>query len=195
MERPDPRHPSLDDDNSVVAGSDDVDISGELSLVVDDLRTAFATPPDDDVSSRHLQSMLAAQAAMGKVATTPNRRRRRRLVGLGLAVGVVGLSGSLATAGALPRPVQDAVATMVAPLGFELPHSDTTDAIDAGAPDTEPPANPSGAGVENRPSDLPGAGESAPGITGEGPGQGVRTPVDPPRPAPGPPQGVPQPPV
>ena len=149
---------------------DGAELNGELRAAVDDLRAVLVRPASDDVTTRHLARMAAAASAAAvtsaSVAPTRNLVRepswtRRALVAASAAVvAALGLGG-LGMAGALPGPVQDAVADVGDRIGLDMPHRDDDAADDAD--DAEVP-------------DDPGTGTSIPGVEGVAPGQSGETP-------------------
>src|SRR4051812_38952933 len=125
---------TLDDDDLDV--STDADLGPALERTAADLRTAFVREPDPAVADRHVAAMVAAASAASAVGSTmvvtgPSRRRQLAVAG-GVVAAALAFTGGLAAAGVLPRPLQDAVADFVRPVGIDLPHSDDDDG--SGAP-------------------------------------------------------------
>jgi len=150
----------------------------ELEPVFADLRSVFVRPASPEVAADHIARMTAAarEAATLSVAPAQSRRRadaaehpwRRKVAIVAAAFGAAVLgTGGLAVAGALPGPVQDAVATVVEPFGVDLPRSDDSKSDDPG--DTDGTSNKGGGGS--------GTNE-APGQTGQTPGQSGETPAN-----------------
>jgi hypothetical protein len=134
-----------------------------LSEVLDDLRTAFVSEPDDGVARRHLERLRATP-----VGVVPLRRSRPTVAAAavaGLAVTVLGLGGVAAANDALPGPLQDGVAAVAGVVGVDLP--------DGGGRRAEvpPPVAPFDLTGPDAPVDDPGRSEEAPGHGGEVPGR------------------------
>jgi hypothetical protein len=119
----------------------------ELSAFAEDLRTAFPDPRvDDSVQHAHLAAMAeaarpntaatgstpAVRAATRPMSLPPTARRNpvfKSLAAKITAVAVVAFAslGGLATAGALPRPLQHGVARVADTVGLNLPDPDELD--------------------------------------------------------------------
>ena len=163
---------------------DDVaELNGELRDVVADLRAAFDRPAAPDVAAWHLARMEAAASAMASTAAPALSRRRvgaaepswprRALVAASaLVVGAFGVGG-LGMAGALPGPVQDAVADVGDRLGLDMPHPDGGEVPPAAEPDQRDTVDAPGAEGA-----TPGQAGTAPGQAGATPGQAGATPAD-----------------
>lgn len=132
-------------------GPSDDPLATNLSAALEDLRLDLLEEPSPDVAGRHLAAMVAASSAPSAVkglATEPVGRiamtvkpavRKPKLVHRRLRVAVVGLAaclvlfGSLAVAGALPGPAQDAVADAAEMVGFDLPGGSSEQGEEASA--------------------------------------------------------------
>jgi hypothetical protein len=171
----------------------------ELESVFVDLRAAFVRPAEPAVAAEHLARMDAAARetdalapAVAPVGTSEveversSLRRRLAVVGAAAAAVLFGVGG-LGYAGALPGPVQDAVASIAEPFGVDLPRSDDPPAAD-GSNETDDPSSGAGNGARSdedpgqsgeapgQSGDAPGQSEEAPGQSGEAPGQTGETP-------------------
>ena len=108
----------------------------EVSTFVEDLRTAFPEPRVED-PMRHVQLAAMAEAARPDAATHPAvvpATPRRSPVFKSLAAKITAAAvvvfasfGGLATAGALPRPVQHGVARVADTVGLNIPDPDEQD--------------------------------------------------------------------
>ena len=164
---------------------DDVaELNGELRDVVADLRAAFDRPAAPDVAAWHLARMEAAASAMASTAAPALSRRRvgaaepswprRALVAASaLVVGAFGVGG-LGMAGALPGPVQDAVADVGDRLGLDMPHPDDAEV----PPAAEPEQRDTTVDAPGAEGATPGQAGTAPGQAGATPGQAGATPAD-----------------
>ena len=96
----------------------------EYDEIFEDLRTVLLASPSEFVADQHLAAMADAQEV--RVEPTPLAPRRRARVLAAAAVGAAVLVGGgiAAAAGELPRPLQDAVARVLEPLGVDLPRSE-----------------------------------------------------------------------
>jgi hypothetical protein len=152
-----------------------------------ELRTVYLVPPSSATEARHL---IAMQAAAGSPASPSVHRRLWAVAAAVLAVGLVGFGG-LASAGALPGPVQDAVASVASAVGLDLPDADEDDDNDNDdidpapvttappAPGTTPPttADPiEGTPAPGHDPNGPGNSENAPGQAPNGPGNSENAP-------------------
>jgi hypothetical protein len=169
----------------------------ELESVFVDLRAAFVRPAAPAVAAEHLARMEAASResdaialAVAPVHTVDVERhslRRRLAVAAAAAAAVLFGVGGLGYAGALPGPVQDAVASIVEPFGVDLPRSDDPPPADD-SNETDDPSSGAGNGARSdedpgqsgeppgQSDDAPGQSEDAPGQSGEAPGQTGETP-------------------
>lgn len=139
--------------------------------VIDDLRVVFLSSPSDDLVRRHLADMLVSLEAT-RVLSRTSRHRRRWWIGTSLAVGT-GLfagAGVAAAAGELPDPLQDAVAAVVEPFGFDLPTGNADEAPGRGG------ANPGRSDEAPGQQRSPGNSENAPGHGGQNPGRSETAP-------------------
>jgi len=89
-----------------------------LDALFAELRDELATPLSVEVASRHLDELSAA-------ASEGSFRRRspvlRATVAAATCVTLLGVTGGLAAAGALPGPLQDGVAEIAEVVGIDLP--------------------------------------------------------------------------
>lgn len=120
----------------------------ELAAFIRDVRVHFEVPPDEDAAARHLAAMYAAaESATSETTTSLDRERSTQLrsrrkfmlrnplsslrakLATAVVAGVLALSafGGAAYAGALPGPVQDAVAGVANNVGVSLPDSNDID--------------------------------------------------------------------
>jgi hypothetical protein len=145
-----------------------------LAEVVDDLRQGFLVEPSEPLARRQLDAMLeAAATALGSpssdeaappVALRPRRRVRAAIAAAG--VGVMVATGGVAAAatGSLPGPVQDFVASLVEPIGIDIPRAEDPD--DAPVP-ADPPGDLGEDGSRGSSTTslapIPGAGPSSTG--------------------------------
>jgi hypothetical protein len=133
------------------SGGDAVD--RELATFVRDVRTAFLAPPAAETERMHLAAAMAAShlnvdkgdpavrpasKAHGpdrQASGLPKWRRRTVLSSLfasltakiaGVAIAAAAATGGLAAAGALPAPVQQAVASAASNVGINLPNPNAT---------------------------------------------------------------------
>jgi hypothetical protein len=97
------------------------DADRALADLLGDVRVAFTAPPP--AVGPALGELIAGGDPPAVSPASP-RRRRHGLAARGTAVAVLALAGtsSLATAGALPGPAQDALARAAAVVGFDLPN-------------------------------------------------------------------------
>ena len=108
-------------------------IPAEVRSALDDVRRTLAEDPSPELTARHLAAMVAASRSAEATARvldadggrSPMRNkspwlRPARVAALGLAACLV-LTGGLAFAGALPAPVQDALADVSSAVGLDLP--------------------------------------------------------------------------
>jgi hypothetical protein len=186
--------------------------------IVADLREVYLQSPNPSTEDRHLAAMMAA------VESSPAGSDRRRLWAGALAATVVAVValGGLASAGALPAPVQDAVSSVVAVVGIDVPRADgsqgepsqptpttrgqsddapghggTTPGRSEDAPGQDGTAPGQSEDAPGQGGTAPGRSEEAPGLDGTPPGPPDTTPgrpVTPPPPNPGPPEVTPGPP-
>lgn len=157
-----------------------VDAAVALAMI----RRALLAEPAAAETARQVAAIRAV--ALAKFEDRPARRRR---VGRGLRVAAVGLAASLAlvlglgVAGALPRPVQDAVARVAGLVGLDLPDSDERVPGHPADQEMPPPAGGiregggTGGSGEGTPSgDLGGGGGAGGSGTAGGGGGGGRSP-------------------
>jgi hypothetical protein len=115
------------------------DYRGEMGVSLDralqELRRELLEEPSPEVAEGHLAAMIAAtetgferRIAMARKWMS---RRQLRLAVVGLAV-FLALVGGMAVAGALPGPVQDAVADAVQLVGLDLPGGAAGEAAEHG---------------------------------------------------------------
>lgn len=164
-----------------------------LREVVDDLRAAFLTPPDDDAARTHLDRLFAEPTT---VVPLRGRRRTGAAIAAGaLAAAVLGIGGVAAADGSLPGPLQRGVSALVGVVGVDVPDGDDdeTDAPDSGgggvgsttSPSPTDPTEPTDRTEPTEPAEPtdvappvvdPGRRQEAPGQTGEDPGRSGTAP-------------------
>ena len=121
------------------AGGDRLD--AELAAFARDVRTAFLAPAPPEVEREHLAAAVQAARLAGTAnprakparrASRPVAWRRRTVLSsvfvslsakiAGVAIAATAAAGGLAAAGALPAPVQSAVASAASNVGLNLPN-------------------------------------------------------------------------
>ena len=124
---------SRDDETAASLDVDRADGPTEVSAFAEDLRTAFPEPRvEDSIQHQHLAAMAAAARPDTAMTRPPTPRRSpvfKSLPAKITAVAVVAFAslGGLATAGALPRPVQHGVARVADTVGLNIPDPEEQD--------------------------------------------------------------------
>lgn len=132
------------------------DADDGLAAFATDVRAAADATPLPAVGDRLAQLFADGIPSAAAAAATATGRRRslRRRVALVLGAGVALTGSGLGVAGALPAPVQRAVADIADVVGIELPSPDTGDAPPP-APATPPSTVPVVPPTTGPPSTLP----------------------------------------
>jgi len=146
----------------------------DAAMALAAIRQALLAEPTATEAARHLAA-IRGLAPSPHGATLEARPARRHRVGRGLRVAAVGLVASLAlvlglgVAGALPGPVQDAVARVAGLVGLDLPDSGERVPIPGRPADEERPTPAGGIGDGGG---TGGSGETPPADPGGGGGSG-----------------------